>query len=225
MSESEHLEVSPDLNDEMLKEISNDSEIQISIASENESQEDFEESKDDSCDKSFSQLGDSTKQENLNSDPLKIHDGHRGHKFESFGKLFSHEKKPGSQEEFEESKDDSCDKSFFQMGDLIKQEYLNSDDPLKLHDGGYRGHKCEFCGKSFSKDYVLKKHIHTIHEDHKDYKCESCCKSFSQSGNLRRHIKTVHEGRKDYKCETMLIILFEFLLFANNEQKTDIVRE
>ena len=39
------------------------------------------------------------------------------------------------------------------------------------------------------------------------------------------HIHTVHEGRKDYKCETMLIILFGFLLFANNEQKTDIVRE
>jgi len=44
---------------------------------------------------------------------------------------------------------------------------------------------------------VLKKHIQTVHEGHRDYECDSCGKSFSESGNLKRHIHTVHEGHKD----------------------------
>ena len=62
--------------------------------------------------------------------------------------------------------------------------------------------KCKLCGKSFSKTVYLNKHIHIVHEGHKDYKCESCDKSFSQSQNLKIHIHTVHEGHKDHKCES-----------------------
>ena len=61
---------------------------------------------------------------------------------------------------------------------------------------------------------MLKKHIHVIHEGHKDckgykcglvseghkyYQCKVCGKSFTKSA-LDRHFNTVHEGRKDYKC-------------------------
>ena len=53
----------------------------------------------------------------------------------------------------------------------------------------------------FSDASNFKKHIRTIHEDHKDYECESCAKSFSQAGNLKKHIHGLHEGQKDYKCE------------------------
>ena len=59
------------------------------------------------------------------------------------------------------------------------------------------GYKCESCGKSFSRAYSLKKHIHTVHEGHKDYKCESCDKSFSQASTLKTHIHTVHKGQKN----------------------------
>ena len=54
------------------------------------------------------------------------------------------------------------------------------------------------CKKSFSPARVLKKHIHIVHEGHKDHKCENCGKSFSE-GQLKIHIHTVHEGHKDYK--------------------------
>ena len=54
-----------------------------------------------------------------------------------------------------------------------------------------------FCGKSFSQ--LGKKHIHIVHEGHKDFKCESCGRSFSLLHHLKRHI-LAHENRKDFKC-------------------------
>ena len=48
----------------------------------------------------------------------------------------------------------------------------------------------------------MKKHIHTVHEGHKDYECESCDKSFSDAQNLKKHTHTVHKGHKDYKCDS-----------------------
>ena len=62
--------------------------------------------------------------------------------------------------------------------------------------------ECESCVKSFSGAQYLKKHIHTVHEGHKDHKCESCSKSFSLATYLEKHIYTIHEGHKDYKCES-----------------------
>ena len=59
---------------------------------------------------------------------------------------------------------------------------------------GFLKHKCESCGKSFCRAYVLKIHIHTIHEGHKDHKCESCVKSFSAAGNLKKHIPNVNHA-------------------------------
>ena len=56
--------------------------------------------------------------------------------------------------------------------------------------------KCESCGKSFTKAGYLKKHIHIVHEGHKDYKCKSCGKCFSQAYNLKSHIFLMHEGHK-----------------------------
>ena len=57
-------------------------------------------------------------------------------------------------------------------------------------------------GKSFSHRHQLKKHIHTVHEGHKDYKCEFCGKSFFRHDYLKRHVYRTHEGHKDYKCES-----------------------
>ena len=61
-----------------------------------------------------------------------------------------------------------------------------------IHEG-HKDFKCESCGKSFSHAHTLKKHIHTIHEGHKDYKCVPCGNSFSQAHHLKRHIFKIHE--------------------------------
>ena len=68
-----------------------------------------------------------------------------------------------------------------------------------VHDR-HKDYKCKSCGESFIRARHLKNHIHTIHEGHKDYKCESCDKSFSNKGNLKKHIYASHEGNKDLKC-------------------------
>ena len=40
-------------------------------------------------------------------------------------------------------------------------------------------YKCESCGKSFFEAGILRMHIHTVHDGHKDHKCETCGKSFT----------------------------------------------
>ena len=58
--------------------------------------------------------------------------------------------------------------------------------------------KCNSCGKIFNSKEYLKKHIHTVHEEHKDYKCKSCRKSFTGAKYLKNHIYRVHD---DYECD------------------------
>ena len=60
-------------------------------------------------------------------------------------------------------------------------------------------YNCEKCGKSFSENGTLNKHIKSIHED-VQYNCEKCDKSFSDKSNLKRHIQSVHENVR-YNCE------------------------
>ena len=70
-----------------------------------------------------------------------------------------------------------------------------------LNKNRFQEHKCGSCSKSFIQACHLKRHIHTVHEGHKDYHCKSCSKSFSQGGDLKRHNHTVHKGNKDFICE------------------------
>ena len=73
---------------------------------------------------------------------------------------------------------------------------------IKSTHKGIKNHKCKSCGKPFFKAGTLKQHIHIVHKGHRDYKCESCMKSFSVAGSLKKHISTIHEGHKDYKCKS-----------------------
>ena len=54
-------------------------------------------------------------------------------------------------------------------------------------------HKCDTCGKCFSRLDGLKRHIACVHEGQKKYKCHLCEKSFSRSDHLTHHITQIHK--------------------------------
>ena len=80
------------------------------------------------------------------------------------------------------------DQKHDEENEIAPKSRINNAEDLK----GYKDNKCESCGKSFSRAYTLKKHIHNVHEGHKDDKCESFDRLFSQSSNFKIHIHTFH---------------------------------
>ena len=41
---------------------------------------------------------------------------------------------------------------------------------------------------SFSRNFILRIHIDTVHEGKKDWVCNHCGKAYGERGNLRRHL-------------------------------------
>ena len=60
--------------------------------------------------------------------------------------------------------------------------------------------KCYECGKGYSHNHTLNKHIKAVHERKKPFKCNDCNKAFSQKSTLNGHIESVHKGKKPFKC-------------------------
>ena len=54
---------------------------------------------------------------------------------------------------------------------------------------------CDICGKEF-----MKKPNRKIHNCNKN-KCEQCGKYFSANSDLKRHVKIVHEKIKEFTCD------------------------
>ena len=83
------------------------------------------------------------------------------------------------------------------------------------HSEEMRTHKCETCGKKFSHEYNLKKHM-LSHSEIRPFKCPVCDYAANRKDHVRRHIKQWHSiGLDQYADRDGKPVTLEELGYGN----------
>ena len=75
--------------------------------------------------------------------------------------------------------------------DVIKDEIKVEDDENMENEENVKNSgnplpfQCDFCEKSFSRIWILRRHTSTVHESEKHIKCDMCDKAFNRMDSLR----------------------------------------
>lgn len=77
-----------------------------------------------------------------------------------------------------------CDKIFTSKNGFIRH--------YRIHTGTFV--KCSFsgCGRKFTTNFSLKKHVEMVHDDVRPYQCCECPKRYKSNSHLTKHVETEH---------------------------------
>lgn len=84
-----------------------------------------------------------------------------------------------------------CGKTY--GGVLAFSEHVETHVKSKLKN------KCNFCGRIFTRNWLLKGHLRT-HTGEKPFECEVCGKAFADKSNLRSHMLIHTSKNKSHHC-------------------------
>ncbi|XP_062537401.1 transcription factor grauzone-like [Armigeres subalbatus] len=65
-----------------------------------------------------------------------------------------------------------------------------------------RPFKCDICGNTFMKEYLLKQHINRhLEQERKSFKCQECDRTLSTAFQLRAHMQSLHGEPSTWVCD------------------------
>lgn len=79
---------------------------------------------------------------------------------------------------------------------------FDSQSMLRTHvkTHGKNRYACPMCGKWFQKRYHMVYHMQ-IHNSVKSFACQQCGKLYTTQTNLDRHVRVTHKNEKKHKCD------------------------